>query len=97
MADLVHGNRSPVTCHLRCGDACFQEVPNTTETSYFRDVAATALSRRSILGAAAVGAAGLALSSQPAAALVLSPVVSRKPGTPSAGSSSRSRWPAGPS
>ncbi len=74
MADLAHGNRSPVTCHLRCGDACFQDVPNTTQTSYFRDIAASALSRRSILGAAAVGTAGVALTSQPAAALFRSPV-----------------------
>ena len=73
MADLVHGNRSPVTCHLRCGDACFTDAPNTTQTSYFRDIAATALSRRSILGAAAVGTATVALSSQPAAALFHSP------------------------
>ena len=51
MAGRTHGNRSPVTCHLRCGDACFMAAPNTTETSYFRDVAATALSRRAILGA----------------------------------------------
>ena len=43
MVGSTHGNRSAVTCHLRCGDACFQEVPNTTETSYFRDVAASAL------------------------------------------------------
>ena len=60
MADLVHGNRSPVTCHLRCGDACFGEAPNTTTTSYFRDVAALALSRRSVLGATAVGTATVA-------------------------------------
>jgi secreted PhoX family phosphatase len=57
MAGRTHANRSAVTCHLRCGDACFKEVPNTTETSYFRDVAASALSRRTVLGAAAVGAA----------------------------------------
>ena len=30
MAGRTHGNRSAVTCHLRCGDACFKEVPNTT-------------------------------------------------------------------
>ena len=86
MADLVHGNRSPVTCHLRCGDACFTDAPNTTQTSYFRDVAATALSRRSILGAAAVGTAGVALASQPAAALFRSPAIAGKVGTPTGGS-----------
>ena len=46
MAGHTHGTRSAVTCHLRCGDACFFEAPNTTDTTYFRDVAATALSRR---------------------------------------------------
>ena len=50
MAGRTHGNRSAVTCHLRCGDACFVTAPNTTETTYFRDVAATALSRRTVLG-----------------------------------------------
>lgn len=67
MADLVHANRSPVTCHLRCGDACFGEAPNTTSTSYFRDIAAQALSRRSLLGATA-GTAVVALVASPAAA-----------------------------
>jgi hypothetical protein len=38
MVGQTHGNRSAVTCHLRCGDACSVPAPNTTETSYFRDV-----------------------------------------------------------
>jgi uncharacterized protein len=62
MAGHTHANRSAVTCHLRCGDACFREVLNTTETSYFRDVAARALSRRTVLGAAALGAATVAFA-----------------------------------
>ncbi len=62
MADLVHGNRSAVTCHLRCGDACFGEAPNVTQTTYFRDIAAQALSRRTVLGTTAVGAASVVLS-----------------------------------
>ena len=41
MVGQIHGNRSAVTCRLRCGDACSAPVPNTTETSYFRDVAST--------------------------------------------------------
>ncbi|WP_156250556.1 PhoX family protein [Pseudactinotalea terrae] len=61
MAGNTHGTRSAVTCHLRCGDACFKPVPNTSETSYFRDVASTALSRRSLLrGAGALGLAAVA-------------------------------------
>lgn len=62
MADRTHGNRSPVTCHLRCGDACFTAVPNTTETSYFRDVATAALSRRRVIAGAAAGLAAAAVS-----------------------------------
>jgi secreted PhoX family phosphatase len=72
MTGLTHGKRSPITCHLRCGDACAFEAPNTTETSYFRDVAALALSRRAVVGAGAT-AAGVALAAgvlpAPAAAL----------------------------
>ena len=61
MDGLTHGKRSAVTCHLRCGDACASAAPNTTETSYFRDVAAGALSRRSVVGAGAA-AVGLAVA-----------------------------------
>ncbi|UZN03116.1 PhoX family protein [Cellulomonas sp. S1-8] len=58
MAGRTAGRRSPVTCHLRCGDACAQPVPNTSDNTYFRDVADRALSRRSVLaGALAAGAA----------------------------------------
>ncbi len=31
MAGQTHGNRSAVTCHLRCGDACSVPAPNTTD------------------------------------------------------------------
>jgi uncharacterized protein len=68
MAGRTHGNRSPVTCHLRCGDACFTAAPNTTETSYFRDVAATALSRRAVLGGGTAAGLALAATAAPAAA-----------------------------
>lgn len=70
MHGQTHGNRSPVTCHLRCGDACAKPVPNTTETSYFRDIASTALSRRALLrgaGAASVLAAAAVIADAPAA------------------------------
>jgi secreted PhoX family phosphatase len=62
MAGRTHGNRSPVTCHLRCGDACSGAVPNTTDTSYFRAVASRSLRRRSVLGGTATAAALLTLS-----------------------------------
>ncbi|MDF1604185.1 PhoX family phosphatase [Nocardioides sp. YIM 152315] len=60
MAHLTHGNRSAVTCHLRCGDACAVAAPNTTDTTYFREVAGQALSRRRVLGTGAVAAGLLA-------------------------------------
>jgi secreted PhoX family phosphatase len=68
MAGQTHGSRSAVTCHLRCGDACFQAVPNTTETSYFRDVASSVLSRRSVVGTGLTVAALAALPATGAAA-----------------------------
>ncbi|MEU0675278.1 PhoX family protein [Streptomyces sp. NPDC006172] len=56
------GGRSAMTCRFRCGDACFQEVPNTSANDYVGDVIAGALSRRSVMRAVAVvtvaGAAG---------------------------------------
>ena len=78
----THGNRSAVTCHLRCGDACFVAAPNTTETSYFRDVAATALSRRSVVGAGLTVAAVAAL---PAAPVAAAPGAARRAGGRSPG------------
>ncbi|HYH73665.1 MAG TPA: PhoX family phosphatase [Nocardioides sp.] len=68
MAGQTHGNRSALTCHLRCGDACSVPAPNTTETSYFRDVAARALSRRSVVAAGLTAAAVAALPASPVAA-----------------------------
>ncbi|MFC0223895.1 PhoX family protein [Nocardioides zeicaulis] len=68
MAGLTHGNRSPLTCHLRCGDACSVAAPNSTETSYFRDVAAQALRRRTVVGASLTAAAVGVAAAAPAAA-----------------------------
>lgn len=68
MVGQTHGSRSAVTCHLRCGDACSAPVPNTTETSYFRDVAATVLSRRSVVGTGVTVAALTAVPMARAAA-----------------------------
>lgn len=48
------GGRSALTCRYRCGDACFHEVPNKSENEYVGDVIAGALSRRSMMRAAAV-------------------------------------------
>ncbi|MEU3510772.1 PhoX family protein [Streptomyces longwoodensis] len=48
------GGRSAMTCRFRCGDACFHEVPNTSDNAYVGDVISGALSRRSVMRAAAV-------------------------------------------
>ncbi|MEU8618170.1 PhoX family protein [Streptomyces sp. NPDC048623] len=67
------GGRSALTCRYRCGNACFHEVPNTSDNEYVGDVIAGVLSRRSLVRAAAVvtvaSAAGsaLALGTAPAA------------------------------
>ncbi|MEU8431829.1 PhoX family phosphatase [Streptomyces sp. NPDC029216] len=50
-----HGSgRSALTCRYRCGDACFHEVPNTSDNEYVGDVIARAYSRRSMLRSAAI-------------------------------------------
>lgn len=74
------GGRSALTCRYRCGDACFQEVPNTSDNEYVGDVIASALSRRSMLRTAAVvtvaaaaGGAALVPGAPPAAALGSAP------------------------
>ncbi|PWS52169.1 phosphatase, partial [Streptomyces sp. FT05W] len=65
------GGRSALTCRYRCGDACFQEIPNTSDNEYAGDIIAGALSRRSMMRAAAVvtvaTAAGTAALAGPAA------------------------------
>lgn len=63
MAGHTRGKRSPVTCHLKCGDACSQPVPNTSENPYFRDVVDAALSRRAVLAGAAVAGAAIVIGS----------------------------------
>ncbi|MGL5809769.1 MAG: PhoX family protein [Nocardioides sp.] len=84
MAGLTHSNRSPVTCHLRCGDACAKPAPNRTDTSYFRDIAARALSRRAVLGGLTVSGAvaaggGFSAAAASAPATGPSPMAARRP------------------
>ncbi|MFD7092343.1 PhoX family protein [Streptomyces sp. NPDC056641] len=63
------GGRSALTCRYRCGDACFHEVPNKSDNEYVGDIIAGAMSRRSLVRAAAVvtvaTAAGSALAFGP--------------------------------
>lgn len=47
------GGRSAMTCRYRCGDACFHEVPNTSDNEYAGDIVARAVSRRRALRAGA--------------------------------------------
>lgn len=61
MLGLTHGNRSAVTCHLKCGSACAVAPPNSSTEPTFRDVASAQLSRRHLLIASGALAAGAAL------------------------------------
>ncbi|MEU6373686.1 PhoX family protein [Streptomyces sp. NPDC046909] len=53
-SDAHPGGRSALTCLYRCGNACFHEVPNTSGNEYVGDVIASAVSRRTLVQAAAV-------------------------------------------
>ncbi len=57
-----HGSRSPMTCHFRCGDACFRPVPNQSDHPHIADVVGGALARRSVLRTGAAGTGALLLS-----------------------------------
>ncbi|WP_432479185.1 PhoX family protein [Nocardioides sp. GXQ0305] len=69
-----HGSRSHLTCLFRCGNACDQPVPNTSDNPEFREVAEHALARRSLLklgaGAGLLGVTGLVSQAPLAAAAV---------------------------
>ena len=61
MLGHTKGKRSPVTCALKCDNACAGDVCNTSSNSYFRDIASTTLSRRAALGFGAAGALAVVL------------------------------------
>jgi secreted PhoX family phosphatase len=63
VASHARGKRSPVTCRLKCADACSHPVPNASDNETFRDVVA-GVSRRTMLGGLAVGAAAVVLGAQ---------------------------------
>ncbi|MFI6644228.1 PhoX family protein [Streptomyces sp. NPDC050504] len=81
------GGRSALTCRYRCGDACFQDVPNTSDNEYVGDVIKGALSRRSMMRAAAVvtvaTAAGTAALTGPGAPQAVAAPAGRRPVEPS--------------
>ncbi|MCX2968086.1 MULTISPECIES: PhoX family protein [Streptomyces] len=83
------GGRSAMTCHYRCGDACFKEVPNASDNAYFGDIVA-GMSRRTMLRAGAVAtvaaaAGGTVLGGAPEAAAHGRPDWAGKPGHPGRG------------
>ncbi|HSO91352.1 MAG TPA: PhoX family phosphatase [Arthrobacter sp.] len=61
MLGHTKGKRSPVTCALKCDNACTGEVCNTSSNDYFRDIASATMSRRAALGFGAAGAVAVAL------------------------------------
>ena len=67
MAGLTHGNRSAVTCQLRCANACFHPAPNVSSNPTFADIASAAVSRRSVLGVSGALALALVAGPQPPA------------------------------
>ncbi|MFE7586093.1 PhoX family protein [Streptomyces gardneri] len=83
------GGRSALTCRFRCGDACFHEVPNTSDNEYVGDVIAGVLSRRSALRAAAV----VTVASAAGGAVVLggAPEAVARPGKPGSGKADGAR------
>jgi uncharacterized protein len=50
--------RTAMTCQYRCGNACAHDAPNTSDNPYFGDVVSGIVSRRGMLKAGAVLAAG---------------------------------------
>ena len=64
MFGQTRGKRSPVTCHLKCDDACSKPAPNTTDNEYFRDIAGAVFSRRTMLAGAGGGALALLVGGQ---------------------------------
>jgi uncharacterized protein len=52
MVGHTQGNRSAVTCHLKCDSACAFPAPNTSTETTFAEIASRQLSRRSLLRAA---------------------------------------------
>jgi secreted PhoX family phosphatase len=61
VVDHARGKRSPVTCRLKCADACLGPECNTSANPEFRSLVSTALSRRAVLGLGAAGAVAIAV------------------------------------
>ncbi len=61
MLGHTRGKRSPVTCALKCDNACSKAVCNTSSNGYFRDIVSAEMTRRSALGIGAAGALSAAV------------------------------------
>ncbi|MGO4957419.1 PhoX family protein [Luteococcus sp. Sow4_B9] len=68
MIGHVRGKRSAVTCALKCDNQCLGETCNTTNNDYFRDIASSAVSRRTVLAGSAGAVALFGASRYEAAA-----------------------------
>jgi secreted PhoX family phosphatase len=61
MVGRTHGNRSAVTCHLKCDSACAHPAPNPSSEPTFAEIASRQLNRRSFLIGSGTLAAATAL------------------------------------
>ena len=77
MLGHTKGKRSPVTCALKCDNACSGEVCNTSSNGYFRDIASATMSRRAVLGFGAAGALAVAFGGALASADPQRPTAAR--------------------
>ncbi|MBA2551514.1 MAG: PhoX family phosphatase [Nocardioidaceae bacterium] len=57
-----HGSRSRATCHYRCGNACDKPMPNSSGNTPMHEIIAQVLSRRAVLGGAAVASGAMVLN-----------------------------------
>ncbi|GAA1346749.1 PhoX family phosphatase [Falsarthrobacter nasiphocae] len=87
MLGHTRGKRSPVTCALKCDNACAGEVCNTSKNSYFRDIVSNEVSRRTALGAGAAAAFAATVTlnaASEASAAAAGPVAPAQPAAPTA-------------
>ncbi|PPG53189.1 phosphatase [Rathayibacter sp. AY2B3] len=82
MAGHVRGKRSPVTCALKCANACSTATCNTSHNGYFRDIVSSQLSRRSALGLGLAGAVTVAVASAGGAPTAEAAVATAADGSP---------------
>ena len=59
MLGLTHGNRSAVTCHLKCDSQCARPDPEPSTEPTFAEIAGRQLTRRAVLvGSGCAGRGG---------------------------------------